>query len=181
MTQNARLQANRTNALRSTGPRSAEGRATASKNATKHGLLSREVVLSDEDRSEFDAFARAMRRALAPVGVVEHSLADRAIAAAWRLRRLERVETLLLEGGRKNWRGDEVGLSSGFVGLCVNGDVFSKLSRYEAAIERSFFRTLHELQRLQAARFGQEVPVPAVVDVDVTGGPETVDSTSCAP
>jgi hypothetical protein len=32
------------------------------------------------------------------------------------------------------------------------GEAFSKLARYEAAIERSFFRALHELQRLQLAR-----------------------------
>ena len=74
----------------------------------------------------------------------------------------------MLESGRKNWRGEEVGLSSGFVSYCVNGDAFSKLNRYEVAIERSFFRTLHELQRLQAGRLGREVAVPSVVDVDVS-------------
>lgn len=180
MTQDARLKANRANALRSTGPNSAAGKAMASRNATRHGLLSRQVVLSDEDRGEFAAFARAMRRALAPVGTLERTLSDRAIAASWRLRRLERIETLILESGRKDWRGDEVGLASGFIGLCVNGDAFTKLSRYEAGIERAFFRSLHELQRLQAARLGQAVPVPAVVDVDVSVRAEGAEVTSRA-
>ena len=45
-----------------------------------------------------------------------------------------------------------------------------KLSRYEAAIERSLDKALHELQRLQAARRADgDVPPPAVIDVDVSG------------
>jgi hypothetical protein len=33
------------------------------------------------------------------------------------------------------------------------------LSRYEVTIERSLYKALHELQRLQAARDGQAVPL----------------------
>ena len=50
----------------------------------------------------------------------------------------------------------------------------AKVQRYEAGLERSLYRALHELQRLQAARQGQHVPPPAAVDVtgleDVGGG-----------
>jgi hypothetical protein len=42
------------------------------------------------------------------------------------------------------------------------------LSRYEATIERSLYKALHELQRLQAARQGNTVPPPEAVDVDVS-------------
>jgi hypothetical protein len=52
------------------------------------------------------------------------------------------------------------------------GDALSKLQRYEAAIERSFFRALHELQRLQHARLGGHVPPPLAIDVTVNGGAE---------
>ena len=47
-------------------------------------------------------------------------------------------------------------------------DALSKLSRYETTLERSMFRALHELQRLQAARSGQSVAPPAVLDVEVS-------------
>ena len=46
-------------------------------------------------------------------------------------------------------------------------DAFSKLSRYEAAIERSLYKALHELQRLQTARTGGDVPPPVVVDINM--------------
>ena len=48
------------------------------------------------------------------------------------------------------------------------GNAFSKLSRYETAIERSFMKSLHELQRLQAARLGGSAPLPVATDVDVS-------------
>ena len=49
-------------------------------------------------------------------------------------------------------------------------NAFSKLSRYEASSERSFYRALHELQRVQSARKGAEVPAPAVVDLNIDVG-----------
>ena len=49
-----------------------------------------------------------------------------------------------------------------------------QLSRYESAIQRNLVRALHELQRLQAARKGEHVPPPVVVDIDVSGLPEQV-------
>ena len=48
-----------------------------------------------------------------------------------------------------------------------------KIRRHEAHLERSLYRALHELQRLQTARKGGPVPAPAVLDVEVSGaGPE---------
>ena len=58
-------------------------------------------------------------------------------------------------------------LGLAFVRGANGADAFSKLSRYEAAIERSLYKALHELQRLQAARRGEAVPLPAAVDVNL--------------
>jgi hypothetical protein len=58
-----------------------------------------------------------------------------------------------------------------FIRDANEANAFSKLSRYEAAIERSLYKALHELQRLQAARRadGNATP-PLAIDVDVSGG-----------
>lgn len=45
--------------------------------------------------------------------------------------------------------------------------VLWRLSHFQAAAERSLFRSLHEIQRLQAARNGEFVPAPTALDVDV--------------
>ncbi len=59
-----------------------------------------------------------------------------------------------------------------FIQEAANADTFTKLARYEAAIERGMYRALHELQRLQAARTGEPVTLPVAVDVVVSGAPE---------
>lgn len=49
----------------------------------------------------------------------------------------------------------------------LSNDSVDTILRYETTIERSLFRALHELERLQAKRNGKEVQVPAVVDVNL--------------
>lgn len=49
--------------------------------------------------------------------------------------------------------------------LDTSADAFSNLWRHERALTRSLHRTLHELQRLQAIRKGENVPAPAVIDL----------------
>ena len=43
------------------------------------------------------------------------------------------------------------------------------LSRYEAQIDRSLYKTIHELKRLQADRRGDAVTAPVVVDITGDG------------
>jgi hypothetical protein len=65
---------------------------------------------------------------------------------------------------------DTTTIGQTFVHDANGANVFSKLSRYETAIERSLYKALHELQRLQAARrAGGSAPPPAAIDVDVSG------------
>jgi hypothetical protein len=61
-------------------------------------------------------------------------------------------------------------LGQTFIRDANKANAFSKLSRYESTIERSLFKALHELQRLQAARgTGGNVSPPVAVDVEVSG------------
>ena len=91
------LLANRQNALRSTGPRSAAGRAIASQNALKHGLRAEHNVIPGEDAEEFDSFRQMMLDDLAPAGALELMLTDRIVAGFWKLHRAGRIETALLK------------------------------------------------------------------------------------
>lgn len=75
------LEANRRNAAKSTGPRTAEGKHRSSRNALKHGLLAREVVILDGDGAEteadFDALLADLSDELRPRGVIEETLVER--------------------------------------------------------------------------------------------------------
>lgn len=47
--------------------------------------------------------------------------------------------------------------------------VRDSLSRYEAQIDRTLYKTIHELKRLQADRRGHAVIAPIVVDITGDG------------
>ncbi len=67
-------------------------------------------------------------------------------------------------------------LGAAFRSDAENIGAISKLSRYEAAIERSLYRALHELQRVQAARQDGQQPPSIAVDVTVDGSGPAPDS-----
>ena len=48
------IEANRKNAQKSTGPKSAQGKADVAKNATKHGLTAQNVIIKGENPEEFE-------------------------------------------------------------------------------------------------------------------------------
>ena len=168
----AKVAANRRNAKRSTGPKTESGKAIVSLNATKHGLLSSEVLLEGEHEGTLIEFGKRMHAELRPVGEFESFLVDRIVSSSWRLRRVIAVETGVFCAEMESMLGEQVGVGLAFIRDGNQGDSFSKLSRYEAGIERGLYRALHELQRLQAERFGHDVPVPVVIDVDCTSDGE---------
>lgn len=96
-----RLAANRANAQFSTGPASSEGKAIASKNAMRHGLLSRKLLLDDEDPEEFEALVDDLGGSLGPVGIAEALLVERIAVTIWRQRRLVQAETASLTLSRQ--------------------------------------------------------------------------------
>ena len=228
MTSPKKAQSNRQNALKSTGPRTLEGKAAVRLNAVKHGLLSQDVLLPGEDEAALKELGEGLREELQPIGELENLLVERIIASTWRLRRLGRVEagifafelygelaerarkeagkysrteTKVMLGGHEldgdvetivkttitdkqkhqeaveraqemeSVRDAELAtLGQTFIRDANKANAFSKLSRYETAIERRLYKALHELQRLQAARSANaNVPPPVVLDVDVSG------------
>jgi hypothetical protein len=92
MTSPKKLNANRANAQASTGPKTARGKTVASGNATRHGILSRELLLPHENPAEFDALLGELIAEMGAVGTLECTLVERIAVAIWRQRRLVRAE-----------------------------------------------------------------------------------------
>jgi len=93
MTSPARIEANRRNAQKSTGPKSAEGKKRSCLNALDHGLRSEQVVLPTEDQSAFDSHLAAFVQDWQPTTATRLHLVKRAAVATWRLDRCVRVES----------------------------------------------------------------------------------------
>jgi hypothetical protein len=108
MTSERQKAANRANARHSTGPKTTEGKAAVRLNALRHGLLTRDVVLPEEDADAFEELFNQVRANFSPVGPIEEFLADRVVNAMWRLRRLERAETTLLHSRIHGLKADRL-------------------------------------------------------------------------
>ncbi len=95
MSTEAQIAANRRNADASTGPRTVEGKARVSRNATTFGLYSAGDVVRPDQESLYQAFCEDFQNELAPQGAMETTLAAEIIHAAWRLRRCAEAESTL--------------------------------------------------------------------------------------
>jgi hypothetical protein len=150
----ARALAGRQNGARSRRPKTAAGKAVAARNALKHGLTARKVVvLDEEDAAAFQEFQTALRAELAPAGVLQHGLVSRIAVGLWRARRSDRIEAALLASylkrppGRDGERPD--------LGLAVVRDAhgpraIDTLLRYRGFAHAELYRALGALKVLQA-------------------------------
>ena len=69
--------ANRRNAAKSTGPKTAQGKQVVRMNALKHGLRAERVVIPGEDPEEFEALFQGLQEDWQPVGARENLLVER--------------------------------------------------------------------------------------------------------
>jgi hypothetical protein len=97
----AKIEANRANAKKSTGPRTGRGKRFSSRNSVKHGIFAFKGIfvrdiLHPEDSAEAQSFIRLLNqleRAYQPQGRVEELLVEKIATYWWRLRRLLRAES----------------------------------------------------------------------------------------
>jgi len=157
------LDANRRNAQHSTGPRTPEGRAAVSLNALRHGLTAQTAVLPNENPEEFQELLDAFLAEYQPAGPTEALLVQQMAMASWRLRRLRALETGLFNVRMSQLPDDDSPLdprARAFAYDTSGSRSIETLSRYETRIERSFYRALHELERLRATPPVPEPPSP---------------------
>lgn len=96
MTTERQIRANRLNAAKSTGPRTATGKAAIARNAIRHGLTARLVVMTWEDAATFEALRQALHDELKPACVAATELVEHLAALLWRLHRSSAYESALL-------------------------------------------------------------------------------------
>jgi hypothetical protein len=147
----AQLAANAANAQHSTGPRTPEGKARSSHNASKHGLTARELVIAPGEQEEFDDLLASFQADVKPQGAIQQTLFNQLVSAAWNLRRIGRMEAELCAG-------------ASYKDLLANPDLqnqLDRLARHHTRIERSFRHCLKELKVLQTNSVMQSsLPAP---------------------
>src|SRR6266511_4165022 len=96
MTSLRQIEANRHNALKSTGPKTEDGKQRSRRNALKHGFTAETVIEPLENPEEYRAFEDAIVSEHLPQTPVEQELVHRLASLFWRLRRATSIETGLL-------------------------------------------------------------------------------------
>jgi hypothetical protein len=91
------VEANRRNALMSTGPQTAAGKKRSRSNAVRHGLTAETVIVGLEDGEDYKAFELSVTSDFDVQTAVERELVLRLASLLWRLRRAAAIETGLLQ------------------------------------------------------------------------------------
>ena len=91
MSSQKQIEANRRNALKSTGPKSDDGKARSRLNALRHGLTAEQAVLPHEDENDYEKLREGMLESYAPENSAEQAIVEELANAYWRLLRMHRV------------------------------------------------------------------------------------------
>ena len=127
---------NRKNAQFSTGPKTPEGKAQASKNAVRHGLASnRFLVLDWEDADDFNDLLANLRAEYQPATQTEALLVEKMAEHFWLSQRALRLQDMC-------FRMD--------VPLCDQPKDLALFIRYGNTHDRAFHKCIAELGKLRA-------------------------------
>ena len=161
----AQLEANRANAQRSTGPRSAEGKSVSRFNALKHGVDAASIALPGENPAAYQSLADAYDAQYRPGDPTGRFLVDSMIRADWQKQRLQRIESDLI----RKLLADTPGAT--LIDVMLSDSPAAKLlartQREIAAHERAWFRAHRELVRMASA-----TPDPAQDFAPILAEPE---------
>lgn len=164
------IRANRLNALLSTGPRSAEGKAASRFNALKSGIDAKSQVIEGESADALAALAVEYMQRYQPASPEERALVDILINDEWLLRRFRVVEAKLVQLEINCFRSPD---AENYLPLAYANatDRLNRLQRRIDSTERSLHRALAALKKLQSGRpTPAEDPLPAPV-----GQPQAIE------
>ncbi len=158
----AQILANQANSKRSTGPKTAEGKAVSRANAYKHGLTGVGVVVSDADTAQIEQYASELKAEFRPSNMTAEKLVERMAVLAIRMERSVTQEfAAVAENVRlaqANFEAPE-GLDeqtvaklrreAGRIALFDPSKEACLARKYEAAAERGMYRALKELRLVE--------------------------------
>jgi hypothetical protein len=149
------LEANRRNAQKSTGPRTAAGQSNSSRNNLRHGLTGQISLLPTEDREAHDAFCNELIDSFSPETPMERQLANSIAEDSWRLNRACAIENNMFALGHGHERREaQIALADAKTFL-TQAASFNLLTLYEQRINRNLQRNMKLLKELQAERKAQ--------------------------
>ena len=142
------------------GVKTAAGKQAIRYNAVTHGLLTKAAVIKGEDSTLLERLRDNLMAELDPQGELETMQVELIATGIWQLRRAQSMETtdIFLK-----WKSRE----GYFLGPRFD-NLWDKINRYAAMIDRRTYKAIYELERLQRSRRGENIPAPLAIDVNLT-------------
>jgi hypothetical protein len=143
MATQTQINANRKNARKSTGPKTADGRANSAANGTRHGLQANPTTIFENnphERSQYDSLKDKLLKQCLPEGELELQTFERYVFALFQVERARQMEI----DAQDRWSNEP-----------NNQILFTQMERILklcAAQERRADRALSELTKLQRDR-----------------------------
>jgi hypothetical protein len=160
-------------------------------NAVKHGIRSPAPIIGNvEDPKEWERHRRGVIESLDPDGHMEIVLAERVASLSWRLDRVLRYETDVINNSLVTMAKDIVrdkvvekfimgkpapepitpqDVDSAVIHrLLPRGNTLVNIQKYEAHLHRQMIQTLHELEAMQTRRRGGAT---TLARLDITRSP----------
>jgi hypothetical protein len=155
--------ANVANALRSTGPRTEEGKAKARYNARRHGLTGQFYVMDEADRLAYNEHEAQMLAILNPADYYERQLAIALAQDHWRINRVKGIEFNSYGLGHHQHAAEtnadtaetETAITQAQTWRADNKH-FSNIALYETRLHRMIAKNKKELDQLQTKRKAAE-------------------------
>jgi hypothetical protein len=155
----AKLAANRQNALKSTGPTTPEGKRRSCLNALRAGTHAQIVCLPEEDLTVFNKLLADVRAKHQPDGPIEEFHSKSIAEAMFRMERIRSIENgIFASGFRAKVESIDAGHPEVDASLAVaatfleQAHQISLLSTYESRLQRSLEKHAAQLKALQQER-----------------------------
>ena len=130
------IEANRRNALRSTGPKTQEGKAAVRLNSLRHGVYAKTLLLPGESREDFNQLCEDLEKDWQPQTRTEQEHVEEMATCIWKKIRMQVAENSILQDASSK---NQIHLA----------DVLWKA---QARLQRCFIKAQHELEHLQDKR-----------------------------
>ncbi len=182
MNDNKQLEATQENAKLG-GVKTPEGKSVSKFNAITHGILRNSIT--EYEQEFYSKISEDLEAEYQPQGVTEQILIERIVICYLKLFRLQKAETEFMKSKLnphivsnpndelvKSLLGKEVIINEGYTPrLSVENieQLANIYSRYETTIENRLFRAIHELERAQKVRRGENILQPVAIDINQVG------------
>jgi low affinity Fe/Cu permease len=142
MSTSSQIAANQSNAQRSTGPRSPQGKAIVALNNLRHGFYGVFRVLGWEDQEQFDILSVNLHGEHKPSTPTETALVDKMAQSLWLSKRAVFLQDVSFNVAEPT---------------CLDEKQLALYIRYQTTNDRAFNKSLDQLLKLRAEKRKQEI------------------------